>query len=421
MTIKIMKIRIDHIDKIEGHAGFVAHILRGDVQSAKIETQEGSRLIEGILIGRHYQDAPIITSRICGICPIIHNITAIKSIENALEIKVSPAVIKLRKLMLLAQVIHSHGLHLFFLTLPDYCNISNDLQFTNKYSLETEKALLIRNFGLDLARIIGGRTIHPITSEVGGFKKLPNAKELSRLVRKTDKVLRAAIDLACIFRDLEYPDLRRRGEYISLQNKKEYPFFDGEISSFGDKAVSVRDFTDELKEIICKGEKAKRAKYKGKPFMLGAISRLNNNYKNLNPEADKILKSFSRVIPFENNFYNIFAQAVELVHCIEEVSRLTVDLQLPKKISATVKTKKGVGVAACEAPRGTLIHSYALDKNGYIEKCNIITPTAQVLNNLEEDLKSFLPNLKKMDEVEMKIEIRKLIRAYDPCITCSTH
>lgn len=416
-----MKIHIDHIDKIEGHAGFVAHILRGDVQSAKIETQEGSRLIEGILVGRHYQDAPIITSRICGICPIIHNITAIKAIENALDINVSPAIVKLRKLMLLAQVIYSHSLHLFFLTLPDYCNISNDFQFTKKYSAETEKALLIRNFGIDLARIIGGRTVHPITSEVGGFKKLPNEKELVRLLRRTDKVLHAAIDLACIFRDLEYPDLRRGGEHISLQNPKEYPFFDGEISSFGDKAVSVRDFVEELKEIIIKGEQAKRAKYKGKSFMLGAISRLNNNYKNFNTEASKVLKSFSRVVPFENNFYNIFAQAVELVHCIEEVSRLTMDLQLPKKISVKVEAKKGIGIAACEAPRGTLIHAYELDKNGYIVKCNIITPTAQVLNNLEEDLKSFLPNLKQMDEKEMKKEIRKLIRAYDPCITCSTH
>lgn len=416
-----MKLKIDHIDKIEGHAGFVAHILKGDVKSAKIETQEGARLIEGILIGRHYKDAPIITSRICGICPIIHNITAIRALEDAFKIKVSPEVEKLRKLMLLAQVIHSHGLHLFFLTLPDYCNISNDFKLIKKYPKETEKALLVRSFGIDLARIIGGRTVHPITSEVGGFKKMPDAKELTKLLKKTDKVLEAAKDLAYIFRDLKYPRLNRRSECISLAREKEYPFYSGNINSFNDEFVKVDDFLEKLKEIQKKGERIKRGEYKGQPFMMGAIARLNNNHKNLNTEAQKILNSFSRKAPFDNVFYNIFAQAVELVHCVEEISCLTLTLKFPKKINKKIKIKKGYGVAAAEAPRGLLIHAYEIDGKGYIKNCNIITPTAQVLGNLEEDIKVFLPDLKNMKEVEIKKKIRMLIRAYDPCITCSTH
>jgi coenzyme F420-reducing hydrogenase alpha subunit len=169
-----MKIQINHIGKMEGHSDFVAEILRGDVRSAKMMTTEGARLIEGILIGRKYSEAPIITARICGICPVVHKISSIKSIETAFAVKPTSQTVKLRKLLLSAQMIHSHALHLFFLSLPDFFDITNDIQFVKEHQKETHCAMAVREWALKIIEVVGGRAVHPIACEVGGFKVLPD-------------------------------------------------------------------------------------------------------------------------------------------------------------------------------------------------------------------------------------------------------
>ena len=418
-----MKIQINHIAKIEGHAGFIAHILKGDVKSAKIETQEGARLIEGILVGRKMEDAPIIASRICGICPVVHNLTAIHAIENALGIHVSESVETLRKLMQYGQVIHSHGLHLFFLSLPDFLNIEDDIKLARKYPAETKLAIKIRDFGVDIVKIIGGRTVHPIASEIGGFKKFPEKKELLGLLLNYGQLLQATISLGRTFRDLKYPEFFRETEFISLKNQKEYAIFKGDIVSNRGLNIPVKRFAGEVSEIEHARQAAKRVEHKGRAYMVGALARVNNNFKELNPEARKLWQSSKISLPDYNTFHNIFAQAVEVVHCIEESKKL-IDRLLKinfKSIKKKLPKKSGSGVAAMEAPRGTLYHAYEIDKNGIIKNCNIIPPTTQFLHNLEEDLKAYIPDLKKLSLHEKKKKIRTLIRAYDPCITCSVH
>ena len=143
-----MLLKINHIAKMEGHAGFMASVLDGDVKSAKLEEQEGIRLIEGILIGRHYRDMPVVAQRICGICPVVHNLTAIKALENAMGVKVSWETEKVRTLMELGQIIHSHALHLFFLSLADFLDIDNDIKLVKKYPEETNAAIKIREYGM---------------------------------------------------------------------------------------------------------------------------------------------------------------------------------------------------------------------------------------------------------------------------------
>src|SRR3989339_1413755 len=162
-----MLLKINHIAKMEGHAGFMASVLEGDVKAAKLEIQEGIRLIEGVLVGRHYKDMPVVAQRICGICPVVHNLTAIKSLENAFGIKVSEETEKLREIMELGQIIHSHALHLFFLSLADFLDMDNDLKLVKKYPKETQAAIRIREFGMEIVKTIGGRGVHPLTSEVG--------------------------------------------------------------------------------------------------------------------------------------------------------------------------------------------------------------------------------------------------------------
>jgi len=416
-----MKIQINHLAKMEGHAGFVGHILDGNVGKAKIETQEGSRLIEGMLIGRHYMDAPIITARICGICPVVHNLTSINALEEVMGIKVTEQTLVLRKLMQYGQIIHSHGLHLFFLSLPDFYGILNDLQLIKKNPQEADMAMVIRNWATELIRIIGGRTIHPIASEVGGFKVLPKQSELDDLKNKLPELISKAEKLVKLFIKLNYPKLDRKTEYICLHNEKEYAIFNGDIKSSDNGIIPVNKFSKKITEIQKQYEAVKKVKLSGNSFMVGAIARLNNNYNQLNPKAQSLLKQSGLKLPTYNSFYNILAQAIELVHVLEECSKILDSIKVKEEEQVKYIAKAGQGVAAMEAPRGTLFHYYKIDKDGIIIDCNIITPTAQFLYNLEDDLAKYLPDIKNMTAKDKRAKIRLLIRAYDPCISCATH
>jgi len=436
---KRVKIKIQHISRVEGHVGFMGYLLNGDVKQAKIEIEEGARLIEGILIGRHFSEAPIITARICGICPVIHNLTSIKAIENALEIKVRPEVILLRKLLLSAQIIQSHTLHLFFLSLPDFLNYSSDLSQIKKYPAQTKAALDIRNFGNKIIEIIGGRAIHPITTEIGGFKKYPKKIDLLTLYRQAEKILLKSVDLGNFFKKkLKYPEFYRPTNFASLYSEKEYALYGGKIkwqtSNGKERIYEPEIFLNQVREFETSGEVVKRVKYNQQAYMVGALARVNNNSNQLNSQAKKIWHDLIKQQPVRNTFYNIFAQAVEVVHFIEESQKLLKKLtglkldnlktQSPFKLKSSLPrfAKQGrQGLAACEAPRGTLYHVYEIDKDGLIKKCNIITPTAQFLNNIEADLKVWLKQTKRLSKKEQKKKIEMLIRAYDPCITCATH
>ncbi|MFA5029417.1 MAG: Ni/Fe hydrogenase subunit alpha [Patescibacteria group bacterium] len=432
-----MRIQINHIGKMEGHTDFVAEILKGDVKSAKLMTTEGARLIEGILVGRNFYEAPIITSRICGICPVVHKISSIRALENALAIKPSEQTIKLRKLMLMAQTIHSHALHLFFLSLPDFFNLLDDFKFIANHKKETDCAIKVREWALKVIETVGGRAVHPIACEVGGFKVLPDKKELKDLADQYENILKQALCLVNLTIKIKFPKFSRPTTFISLTNEKEYAFYDGDIKILNKngqtRIIKAKDFTKNIKEIEEPYRAAKSAELKGEPFMVGALARLNNNHSQLNHLAKGIQKGLKWKFPQYNSFENITAQAIEIVHCLEEAKKLLDDLVKNLKNETSQAEKLGLigqanplgretsGCDASEAPRGTLYHYYAIDKDGYIKDCQIITPTVSFLKNLEADIIAYIPDLKKMSPEKCSRKIRALIRAYDPCISCATH
>jgi len=422
-----MKIKIKRLARIEGHAGFEGHLFGGEIKKAKIEVEEGARLIEGLLVGRHFSDAPIITARICGICPVVHSLTTIKAIEDALNINVRPEIILLRKLMLWAQFIHSHTLHLFFLSFPDFLNYSDDLAILKKYSHEAQLAMSIRDFGTNVIKLVGGRTVHPIATEVGGFKKYPSAQDLKKLLAQSKETLSSAVRLANFFKKLNYPEFHRSTTYISLSSKNEYGIYDGQMKVqklLKTLLQSPEKTMKQIVEVMQSGEIVKRTSYQNQAYLLGALARINNNAEKLNPKAKTILGAWLRKRPIDNSFYNILAQAVEAVHCVEECQkalRQLAKVNWQKIKNAPVRPRIGRGLGVSEAPRGTLYHYYEINAGGIITKCNIITPTAQSLNNLEDDLKVWLLKAEHLSAKERERKIKMLIRAYDPCITCATH
>lgn len=416
-------IKINHIAKMEGHTGFVAHILDGKVTKAKVATIEGARLIEGVLIGRHYQEAPMITGRICGVCPIVHFLSSIQAIEKAFNVKVTQQTVILRKMIEWAQIIHSHALHLFFLSLPDFFDIENDLNFIKKYPKETEATIRVRQFAIDLAKVIGGRTVMPVSLEVGGFKKLPDISEIQKLIKNYNSLLEDTLLLGNFTKKIKIPKFERKTEFAALYNKSEYEILKGDIKTFNGDIYKIKDFYKQIEELHQRFDKVVRTNYLGEPYFVGALARVMVNFDLLNPQAKKLWISSGIKIPSYNTFHNVFAQAVEIVHGLEEIKKLIKCLGKidQKNLKVKYTTKAGEGYGACEAPRGLLIDYYKLDKNGIIKDVNIITPTAQFLANLDADLKEYLPNFYKLPISQRRKKIRTLIRAYDPCISCATH
>jgi len=420
-----VNIKINQIAKIEGHTGIMASVLKGDVKSAKFEVQEGIRLIEGILIGRHYKDMPVIAQRICGICSVAHNVASIKAIENAMKVEVSDETVKLRKIMEEGHFIHSHALHLFFLSLADFLDIENDLKITEEYSEESKKAIKIREYGTEIIKIIGGRTVHPLTNEVGGFKKVPTIDEITKLIVKGEEILPIALELATFFRAIKTPYFSRPTEYISLEEKREYAIYDGDVVSNKGLHVAVDHFEEKFHEFQRPKEIIKRVECDGKTsYMVGAIARVNNSGDNLSLYARQYFKSLNLNNPDYNPFHNILYQMVEVIHCIEDSVKLLKEIahsDLTNAITKDYEIREGAAAAAIESSKGTLYYWVDIDPKGYIKNVNIITPTAQILTHMEDDIAAFIPGILDKDEKSVKKKMRAFIRAYDPCITCAVH
>jgi len=427
-----MKIRIDHIAKIEGHASFTADIVKGDIKGARIKIEEGARLFEGIMRGRTDEEVPEIASRICGVCPVVHNLTGFKAIENAYNLTLDETSIILRKLMMLGQIINSHALHLFFFSLSDFFGYKTDLQLINAYPEKTHDAIKIRDVGNELVETIGGRSIHPMNATIGGMRKAPEIEELKKVLNDSRNTFDIVLRLADLFLQLKYPDFIRKTSYISLSNSDEYAIYDGKIMVDGKLDLNPKEFLMLIKEFQEKDSVAKRVKFAGNTYMVGALARLHNNWEQLNPSAKAVLEKSKIKFPFYNPFYNILAQAIELVHCFEETIKLLELITIGEiKISEPKVTDRGdgQGIGAIEAPRGMLFYDLKLKqglpagRQGIVESLNIITPTAQNLANLEADLEEFekLAGFGRLSREQKADRIKMLIRAYDPCVTCSVH
>lgn len=420
-----MKIAIDHIAKIEGHAGFIGKIINGEIKEAKIEVQEGARLFESMLIGRKYDEAPTITSRICGVCPVAHNLTSIKAIENAFGIEPTPQTIMLRQMMMAGQIIHSHVLHLFFLVMSDFYKVSSGLDIIEKHPEDAKKILALRSYGNKIVEIIGGRTVHPLTSITGGFTKPPKREMIELLIKENEDMQNAAKILFGLIKKAEMPAFDKVSQYVAFSPDEsgDYFAYEGNVKTSFNESYDPLKFLKAIREKEIMGNPSKRSTINNSSFMVGALSRMHLNGNRLNPEAKKEMAELGYKFPAYNPFHNNVAQAIEIIHLVEEVKNLGSRLL---KIDITnvftkYEIKAGNGIGALEVPRGTLYHYYEFDEKGIIANVNIITPTAQFLNNLEEDIKYWLEQNKSSSIDEQKRLIAMITRAYDPCITCATH
>lgn len=411
----------DYVAKIEGHGKLKINF---DDNIAKLEVDEGERFFEALVLGRSFRDVPFIVSRICGVCPTAHYLASIKALEDAMGVTPPGNAIILRNILLMAQISQSHILHAFFLALPDYIGVDNIFAISKKYPSEFKIALKIKKLSDKIVEIVGGRAVHPTTPTVGGFHQYPEKKILQTLKKEINNTLNELNILIDFFAKLHYPELYNETQYLTLSHSQ-FPYYDGLVITNGNAKFLPKNYKKEIQEEVVKNSSAKVARFKGKPLMVGAIARLSINKDGLNNHALKRLNKFfdHKEFPSYNPFHNNFLQVVEIMHSFEEIIKLIDSLNfidsLPAKSSFRIKSGEGVG--AIEAPRGTLYHYYKLDRNGIVMDCDIITPTVQNLANLEIDAKKLLAQTKSLSNKKRSQLLEMLVRAYDPCLTCSVH
>jgi len=403
------------LTRVEGDATIILE-KKGGKLIPKVNIYESSREFERILIGRKVDEVPELVSRICGICHVPHKLGGIMAIENALNIKVSKEIEMLRELMTLGSIMSSHVLHLFFMVLPDIKAHDNILEMRDQYKNLIKAGLRLKKVSEDVIKIVGGREVHTITPKIGGFTKLPDRDELKILLRKLKEVRKDSIRAIETFsknkKDMKF---KKEMRHISLKGNGNYEVLRGDLTAEGFD-FPAKEYRKFLKEYEVNYSTAKFCEFNNMSYMVGALSRLINNGNYLPGKIKKYLKELEWNSPFSNNT----AQAIEVYYCTERCIELIKNIKLNEKNtdSQNLQYKESEGISVTEAPRGILIHHYKIGKGGKVKYANIITPTAQNLNSIEDSAKEFLPSVQKK---ELEHFLERLIRAYDPCISCSTH
>ena len=422
-------VEVHHVTRVEGHGNIYVNVRNGTLERCEWNISEAPRFFEAMVVGRNWNELHHITSRICGICSIGHTLASLRATEGAMGITISDQDLKLRKLALHAENLQSHLLHVGFLVLPDLMGVGSVIPLASSNPEEVKTVLRLHRLANEMSDMICGRTTHPQRLIPGGFSKIPSMKELRGLRER----LKASVpDLQAVAKLLKslapkIPDFVRETEFIALTSPNEYALYDGKIGSTDADAAPAREYLSFTNEYIVPQSTAKRAKHKRESYMVGALARLNINYDKLSPLAKKTAEMFNLKPVCHNPFMNNIAQLVEVVHSVEDSIKLINELEAaglksqPDYNSPDIKVKAGQGVGGVEVPRGILFHDYTYNTNGICTKANCVIPTNQNHGNIELDLKALVPKIMDKTQKEIELTLEMLVRAYDPCISCSTH
>jgi sulfhydrogenase subunit alpha len=420
---------VHHVTRVEGHGNIYVNVKKGIIEKCEWSIPEAPRFFEAMVVGRSWSELHHITSRICGICSIGHSLASLKATEAALGITISEQDLKLRKLALHAENMQSHVLHLGFLVLPDLMGVGSVVPLVSTNLPEVKIVLQLHRTANEMSNLICGRTTHPQRLIPGGFSKIPSMKELAVLRKKLQDSIPNLQAVAGLFKSLagRFPNFKRETEFIALTDPSEYALYDGSIASSDTGTAPAKEYLAFTNEYVVPRSTAKWAKHVRESYMVGALARLNINYKRLTSLARGTAEMFNLIPMCFNPFMNNVAQLVEVVHSVEDSIRLINELEVaglqtqPDYNKPEVKVKTGSGVGAVEVPRGILFHDYTYNAKGICTKANCIIPTNQNHGNLELDMKALLPQILDKPKKDIELTLEMLVRAYDPCISCSTH
>jgi sulfhydrogenase subunit alpha len=421
------RVDVHHLTRVEGHGNIVVSIdPKGKVLECRWEVPEAPRFFEAMLRGRPFHDVHQITSRICGICSIGHQLASLQATEEALGVQISRQTLLLRRLALHAENLQSHILHIGYLVLPDLLGVGSVLPLAETHREELLNIIAVRKVANEFSALICGRTTHPQTLIPGGMAKLPKESDLRRLIDDLKGCLPRLEQMVDLFAALDgkWPKFSRPTEYVALVTPAEYALYRGELGSSRDQRRSVRQYQDLVNEYCVRQSTAKWTKNTGSSYMVGALARFNMNSGLLSPGAKRAADKLGMRPPVTNPFYNTPAQLVECVHSVDDSLDMLDELLtrgVRPEAPVHVEAGEGRGVGAVEVPRGILFHSYEYDQQGRMLTADCVIPTNQNHGNIQMDFDALVPTLAGMDESEIERTLSMLVRAYDPCISCSTH
>jgi sulfhydrogenase subunit alpha len=424
MSAVNINVDVHHLTRVEGHGNIVVDVKNGNVVKCEWQVVEAPRFFEAMLRGRPYYEASHITSRICGICSVGHATASLRATENALGVEISRQTELLRKLLFHGEIIDSHVLHVYMLVAPDFFGAGSVLPLASSHPEVVLRALRIKKLSGDLCAMVAGRHTHPIAMTVGGFTYLPKAKEMSAMRERLVAAREDMDETIALGKTLPWPAFERETEYVSLQKDDEYAFIDGRIATTDGFSYKLDDYRQVTNEYLVPQSTAKHAKHNRDSYMVGALARFNNNYDQLHPRAKAAAEELGMKPVVTNSFLNSAAQAIEMVHCIEDSIRIIdelVDRGIKEEPLYQFEGKGGEGTGACDVPRGILFHNYTIDDDGLIQGANCVIPTNQNHGNIQLDMEALLPQILDQPEDEIRHKMEMLVRAYDPCISCSTH
>jgi sulfhydrogenase subunit alpha len=415
-------IRINYLTRTEGESALHISMRDGQIVDLRLEIFEPPRFFEAFLCGRDSREAPDLTARICGICPVAYQMSTVHAFERLFGVTLDPTVRALRRLYLCGEWIESHALHIHMLAAPDFMGCDSIITMAEKDRAAVERGLRIKKVGNAIVTALGGRSVHPVGACIGGFTRTPGRAQLAVLREQLLKIRDDAVETVRWVAGFDLPQVKRDIEFVALAHPDEYPMNAGRIVSNKGIDAAPEDFEDFFEERQVPYSNALHCRVKGRgPYFLGPLARINLNFDRIGPEVAAVARATGIPWPNSNPYTSIVARAVEILYSIDEAVRIIEGYEPPGAPATSFAPRAGIGCAITEAPRGSLYHAFETDQRGLIRSARIVPPTAQNQARIEADLRELAPDLVREPQAAATRMCEMAIRNYDPCISCSTH
>jgi coenzyme F420-reducing hydrogenase alpha subunit len=415
-------IKTDYLARVEGEGAMIVRIAGGAVEEVKLNIYEPPRFFEAFLRGRAFTEAPDITARICGICPVAYQMSSCAAMEQACGVEVGGQLRALRRLLYCGEWIESHALHVYMLHLPDFLGYESAIELARDNPAAVAQALELKKIGNEVMALVGGREVHPINVRVGGWYRTPRKRELRPLVEKLERARELALETVRLTAGLDFPDYEQDYELVALDEPGEYPIERGRIFSNRGLDIAVAEYDEHFVEEHVEWSNALHSSLRERgSYLCGPLARFALSADRLSPAAAEAAKDAGLEPGERNPFRSIVVRSVELVYAADEALRLIAEYEEPDAPAVEVEPRAGTGYGCTEAPRGILYHRYQLDADGTILDAKIVPPTSQNQRTIEEDLRGVVERNLEIPDDELALLCEQTIRNYDPCISCATH
>jgi coenzyme F420-reducing hydrogenase alpha subunit len=422
MTARTRTLKVGALARVEGEGGLLVKVARGKVTDVRLNIFEPPRLFEAFLRGRDYAEAPDLTARICGICPVAYQMSSVHALESALGVTVAPEVRALRRLLYCGEWIESHALHIFMLHAPDFLGYEDVIGMAKDHGALVQQALEIKKVGNDLMTTLGGREIHPVNVRIGGFYRSPDRRQLTPLVDRLARAREIAASAVRWTSKLPMPDFEQPYEFVSLRHPGEYPLNEGRVVSSAGLDIEAAEFETHVAEDHVEHSNALQGRLRARgAYLVGPLARYSLNFDRLPEIAREAARAAGLGPVCRNPFQGIVVRAVELLFACDEAIRIIEGYTPPERPFVQATPRAATGAACTEAPRGLLYHRYTLDDRGSILEARIVPPTAQNQKSVEHDLQVFVEQHLDLPQPELTLRCEQTVRNYDPCISCATH